>query len=535
MTSMLRFALVLLATTAAFADTTPAQIAELVHESDDAKAADALRAALVAPKALVRATAARVIAVRGMAALLPEVREGVGKETDAAAAREEIRALGLLGTADDVRLARSVAAKWPAGMDNALAVAVARRGSASAMEMYNTTLRESRMTNRAEFFRVALWGQADAMALAGSRLIANDDERGWEGLLDALLQSNVAMHPPMLVASLGAPSEPIRNASVWYLIRGYAAAPESMPALVSESLAAPRAELSSDREDFGRELLRRMAGGEKRGDARWNRFLDSAEADQLLEKSDDALLFLTDAEYALRYARCEVQTRECALPKERRRGGPRTIPSEPVAPPAFDLPEVLPAGLAEAILDGSRCSASWSGVADASVDRAGRIRTLDLEKVFTPAACKRALDTLLRVSMATNTSARSGFAGPVLLVHPARAALCLDEDAPEAAPTSTYRTGGAVQAPKVIRRVDPHFPTRALESMGNYSHVLVIAEAIIAKSGCVRSIRLIKQSPYPELNAAALIALAEWKFRPGSLDGKPVDTIFNLSVNFKTP
>ena len=65
-------------------------------------------------------------------------------------------------------------------MDDALAIAVARQGSASALEMYNAALRESRMSNSAEFFRVALWGQTDAMALAGSRLIANHDERGWD-------------------------------------------------------------------------------------------------------------------------------------------------------------------------------------------------------------------------------------------------------------------------------------------------------------------------------------------------------------------
>ncbi|HVG24731.1 MAG TPA: hypothetical protein VND45_11295 [Thermoanaerobaculia bacterium] len=232
------------------------------------------------------------------------------------------------------------------------------------------------------------------------------------------------MHAPMLVASLGTPSEGIRNASVWYLVRGYAAGPELLPEVVKESLAAPRAELSSDREDFGRELLRRMVGGEKRGDPRWKRFLESAESDPLLT-DDAALQYLTDAEYAIRYARCEVQSRECALPVKR--AGKRTIRSEPVAPPAFELPDVLPAGLADAIIDASGCKASWIGIASVAVDRAGRIRTLDLDKVFTPPPCKRALDTLLRLSMTRNTSLRSGVEAPVLLVHGARAALCLDE------------------------------------------------------------------------------------------------------------
>ncbi|HVG24732.1 MAG TPA: hypothetical protein VND45_11300, partial [Thermoanaerobaculia bacterium] len=37
-------------------------------------------------------------------------------------------------------------------------------------DIYNRVLRESRMTGHAEFFRFALWGQADAMPAAGARL-----------------------------------------------------------------------------------------------------------------------------------------------------------------------------------------------------------------------------------------------------------------------------------------------------------------------------------------------------------------------------
>ena len=356
---------------------TAAGVAELVHEKDEAVLTNALREAITAPAPLVRATAARLVAIRSVAALLPDLRAVVVTEGDATAAREQIRALALLGTQEDVGIAKSVAAKWPSGMDNALALAVARRGGVPAIETYNAMLRDTRMTNAAEFFRVALWGRADAMTLAGARLIANHDERGWEGLLGALRHSNVAMHPPMLVASLGAPSEEIRSASVWYLIRGYSVDPDAIPAVVKESLATPRGELSSNREDFGRELLRRMAGGERRDDSRWTTFLESEEADELLR--DEAVLqYLTDAEYLVRFNRCEVQTRECAMPRKR---GRFEIPSQPVAPPAFDLPELLPAGLADAILKASGCKASWLGIADASVDRAGRIRALNLNEV----------------------------------------------------------------------------------------------------------------------------------------------------------
>ena len=38
----------------------------------------------------------------------------------------------------------------------------------------------------------------------------------------------------------------------------------------------------------------------------------------------------------------------------------------------------------------------------------------------------------------------------------------------------------------------------------------------------------------PVLSRAAVVALSQWQFLPGYLDGKPVDVIFALTVNFKT-
>ncbi len=281
----------------------PYSVATLVQERDEAVLAEALREAVASPDALVRATAARVIAVRGLTQLLPLLHERVTAEADATAAREQIRALALVGGDDDLAAATSAASRFPAGMDDALALAVARRGGRAAVELYISTLRSTRMRNHAELFRVALWGHPDLIPFMGARVLGAGDEPGWRGLLDALLQSNVAMHGPMLVSSLGTASEGIRAASVWYVIRGYAMDPSTIPAMVREALAEPRTELSSDREDFGRELLRRMLGGEKKDDPRWEKFLEGDEADRLFADEAGALQYLTDREYAARYAR----------------------------------------------------------------------------------------------------------------------------------------------------------------------------------------------------------------------------------------
>lgn len=512
-------------------ETTAASVASLVQEDDAAVLAESLREAVASPAPLVRATAARVIAVRNVTALLPLLRDTLQSESDATAAREQIRSLAMIGEPADLDAALSAASRWPAGMDNALAVAVARRGGPQTIDTYLKQLRSTRMTNGAEFFRVALWARGDLLPMTGSRIVGAGDERGWRALLDALHQSEVSMHGPVLASSLGAPSEDIRAATVWYLIRGYATAPEALPQAVVEKLAQPGDELSTNREDFGRELLRRMTGSEKKDDPRWLQFLETDEGSRLFSGNDDALQYVTDAEYELLYTRCAVQPGTCAIPAKRSR---RTIPSQTVRPAAFNLPETLPAGLADAIVQGGRCN-DWLGVADVTVDSSGRIRSLNLGKVKVAPSCRRALDTLLRVSLATNTSVRSGFSDRIVLARSRSTPLCLDEPTPAETMTSVYLSGGAIEPPQVLRRVNPEFPESARKAIGTNRNVFIVMESVITREGCVRSVRPIQQTPFPELNGAALIALSQWTFAPGKMDGKPVDVQFNLTINFTIP
>lgn len=523
--------LLLAAASASAASQTAASVASLVYEQDAAALEPALTGALQATEPLVRATAARVVAIRSVTASLGAVRDALTVEEDETAAREEIRALAFLGGEDDLALAKRAAARWPAGMDDALALAVARRGGIEATRIYAAHLRDSRMSNHSEFFRVALWQHGQGLPLAASRMLGDGDERAWSGMLAALLESNAAMHPAVLASSLEAGSEEIRNASVWYLLHGYTDAPESMPEIVREQAVIRRAELSSDREDFGRELLRRMLGAEKEESDRWMKFIDSDEADRIFRGEKAPLHLLTETEYAVRYARCEVQSQPCAM--EKKYPG-RIIPSQPVSPPAFDLPSVLPTGLADAILDGAGCRGRWIGVATATVDRAGRVQAVDLEDVTTSKSCRKGLDTLLRLSFASNRSINSDLVGPALLVSADGNATCLDEGPADEGSSNLAMGDGRVQSPKILKRVAPKFPANVRRVMTGGTNVSIVAEALISKSGCIRSIWLISQSPYPELNGALVTALSQWTFAPGTLDGEPVDVRFTVTSNFRT-
>lgn len=105
------------------------------------------------------------------------------------------------------------------------------------------------------------------------------------------------------------------------------------------------------------------------------------------------------------------------------------------------------------------------------------------------------------------------------------------EKAPEPEPTPNVplRVGGNVKAPVTAHRVDPDYTetARAARVAG-----VVVVEAIIDKQGNVDAVKIVKDLPMG-LGAEAVKAVRKWKFKPGTLNGEPVATIFNLTVNFK--
>lgn len=88
--------------------------------------------------------------------------------------------------------------------------------------------------------------------------------------------------------------------------------------------------------------------------------------------------------------------------------------------------------------------------------------------------------------------------------------------------------GGDVKAPVTIRRVDPEYP-RPAQLAGIQG--TVVMRCVIDRQGRIRSAEVHK-AVHPILDAAALAAVRQWRFRPGTLNGQPVDVIFHLTVNF---
>jgi len=95
--------------------------------------------------------------------------------------------------------------------------------------------------------------------------------------------------------------------------------------------------------------------------------------------------------------------------------------------------------------------------------------------------------------------------------------------------SGAFRVGGDVKAPVVISRVEPMYPEEARKARITG---IVIVEAIIDRNGVVKNASVLKTLPFG-LDQAALDSVKQWRFKPGTLNGQPVDVIFNLTINFK--
>jgi protein TonB len=91
------------------------------------------------------------------------------------------------------------------------------------------------------------------------------------------------------------------------------------------------------------------------------------------------------------------------------------------------------------------------------------------------------------------------------------------------------RVGGDVRAPVIVNRVEPKYTDQARKARISG---IVIIEAVIDHTGVVTDAVVLKPLPFG-LDQSALDAVRQWTFRPGMLNGQPVDVIFNLTVSFR--
>ena len=90
------------------------------------------------------------------------------------------------------------------------------------------------------------------------------------------------------------------------------------------------------------------------------------------------------------------------------------------------------------------------------------------------------------------------------------------------------RIGGDVKAPTLLQRIEPNYPEAARKAR---MEGIVILEAIITASGSVEEVKVLK-SANPLLDASAVRAVQQWKYKPATLNGRAVRVYLTVTVTF---
>jgi TonB family protein len=95
--------------------------------------------------------------------------------------------------------------------------------------------------------------------------------------------------------------------------------------------------------------------------------------------------------------------------------------------------------------------------------------------------------------------------------------------------TSKGATGPILEQPRLIKRIEPRYTRKAISAKVQGQ---VPLNVVIDTDGRAADIRVVKSLGFG-LDEAAVKAVQNWKFKPGTLDGKPMKLQETIEVNFR--
>ena len=120
-----------------------------------------------------------------------------------------------------------------------------------------------------------------------------------------------------------------------------------------------------------------------------------------------------------------------------------------------------------------------------------------------------------------------GVIGGIISAAPVAAPPPPKVEAPKAVAPQRIRVGGNVQKANLIFQPKPVYPPLAKQAR---IQGVVKLNAIIDKEGLIQQLTVV--SGHPLLIPSALEAVKQWKYKPTTLNGEPVEVITQIDVNF---
>jgi TonB family protein len=100
----------------------------------------------------------------------------------------------------------------------------------------------------------------------------------------------------------------------------------------------------------------------------------------------------------------------------------------------------------------------------------------------------------------------------------------------ESTPTVVYEPGNGVLLPSVIKEVRPNYTEEAKQA---HLEGTVLLDCVVASVGIPRDISVTRSlDAVLGLDQAAIEALEQWRFKPGTKDGKAVDVHVHVEMTF---
>jgi TonB family protein len=170
-----------------------------------------------------------------------------------------------------------------------------------------------------------------------------------------------------------------------------------------------------------------------------------------------------------------------------------------------------------------------------AIDHNNQIAYADVDAVDVSSAGTRQLEVKTEPPVPTETTASAEPLATPGMPEPTQT-MPAEVPAPvPVAPAPVDRTGvyAAVPAggtqPEEIDRVVPRYPAMARRANMEGS---VVVRGIVRRDGTIDSVEIIKDLPFG-LGQSARDAVSQWRFRPATLRGEPIDVYYTVTVNFR--
>lgn len=88
---------------------------------------------------------------------------------------------------------------------------------------------------------------------------------------------------------------------------------------------------------------------------------------------------------------------------------------------------------------------------------------------------------------------------------------------------------GNVKPPKIVNQVPPDYPASARDAKIEGT---VVVDTVIDKQGRVQNPTVAESSGNADLDRSAVDTVAQWRFQPAALDGRPVEVYYTITIRF---